>query len=393
MTSQGSQSVLILGRAMHPPWNEGNRMIARNLAEAAGDLRPTRVLSLTRPIFDTGEQDAAAPIEHVRSRLGYGAASDWLSLPGVVARGRRVVAGAGVGVAHIVSLPLALAPWLRARGPRIVVHVTLSEHVYATRLERMRAAAGWRLFDPWIDAYAATSPWVWEALAQQGLSERKLHVVPPPLSLDTFKPVDRAAARASLGIAPDAFSVAYMGTVSPLRFPAEMIVRALEEAGPRTPGLRLDVFAPVRTHEYNLEFAGGHLASAARGSAVPVHIHLQDLDDGGKTEVFSAADLVILPFAAAVAVEPPLTLLEAMACEAVVAVSPAANRSRIVRHEETGLTFEDAPSLAACIAAAAERGEAARRVLGAAARLDIAASHGMERVGRSLAEVWQAVGR
>ena len=212
MTSQGRQSVLVLGRAMHPPWNEGNRMIARNLAEAAGDLRPTRVISLTRPVFDTGEQDAAAPIEHVRSRLGYGAASDWLSLPGVAARGRRVVAGAGVGVAHIVSLPLALAPWLRARGPRIVVHVALSEHVYATRLERVRAAAGWRLFDPWIDAYAATSPWVREALAQQGLSERKLHVVPPPLSLDTFKPVDRAAARASLGIAPDAFSVAYMGT-------------------------------------------------------------------------------------------------------------------------------------------------------------------------------------
>ena len=32
-------------------------------------------------------------------------------------------------------------------------------------------------------------------------------------------------------------------------------------------------------------------------------------------------------------------------------------------------------------------------LLYARARLDIAASHGMERVGRSLSEVWEAVGR
>jgi glycosyltransferase involved in cell wall biosynthesis len=386
------QGILVLGRAMHPPWNEGTRMIARGLAETAGELRSTRVISLTHPSF-AADATADPPIEHVAARGGYGPVSDWLALPGIASRGRRIAAGADVGVAHLVGLPLALAPVLRARGPRIVAHVTLAEHVYANRVERFRAAAAWRVFDPWIDAYAATSPSVRDALAEQGVNERKLHLVPPPLALGTFRQVDRSAARAALGIAPESFAVIYMGTVSPLRFPAEMIIRALDQAAPRTPGLRLDVFAPVRTHEYNLDFASGHLASAARGSVSPVHIHLEDLADARKAEVFSAADLVILPFAAAVAVEPPLTLLEAMACEAVVAVSPAANRSGLVRPGATGLAFADADSLAACIVEAAATGEPERRALGARARAEVTAKHGRESVGRSLNRVWEAVSR
>jgi glycosyltransferase involved in cell wall biosynthesis len=393
MTVRDDQSVLVLGRAMHPPWNEGTRMIARGLAEAASELRSTRVISLTHPSFST-EQGPGPAIEHVAGRSsGYGPLSDWLAVRGIAARTRRVAAGAGVGVAHIVGLPLALAPAIRARGPRVIAHVTIAEHVYASRVDRLRAAAGWRVFDRWIDAYAASSPSVREALARQGVDERKLHLVPPPLALATFKPVDRAAARAALGIAPSTFAVVYMGTVSPLRFPAELVMRAFAEAAARSADLRLDIFAPVRTHEYNLEFAAGHLAAAAKGSASPVHIHLEDLAETRKAEVFSAADLVILPFAAAVAVEPPLTLLEAMACGAVVAVSPAANRSRLVRAGETGLTFADAPGLAGCIAEAAGMGEPARRALGLRARDEVTARHGRESVGRSLGAIWEAVGR
>jgi glycosyltransferase involved in cell wall biosynthesis len=392
MTAASDQEVLVLGRGVHPPWNEGTRMIARSLAEAAGELRPTRVISLTGRGFagDTGDE---LSIDHVEARFGNGAASDWLALPAIAARGRRIAAGGNVGVAHLVGVPLALAPAMRARGPRVVAHVALAEHAYASRLERLRAFTAWRAFDPWIDAYAATSPAVREALAQRGVSERKLHLVPPPVSLELFRPVERTSARAALGIAPEAFAVVYMGTVSPLRFPAEMVVRALQKAATRVPGLRLDVFAPVRTHEYNLDFARGHLAAAAVGSATPLHVHLEDLPDESKSEVFSAADLVILPFATAVAVEPPLTLLEAMACEAAVAVTPAANRSGLVRQSETGMTFGDAEELAARIVEVAAWQPSERRELGRRARAAVAAKHGRESAARSLADVWEAIGR
>src|SRR4051794_3135132 len=156
MTVRDRQGILVLGRALHAPWNEGTRMITRNLAEAAGELRPTHVISLTQTDF-ASSQESGAPVQHVASRLRYGAVSEWLALPGIATRARRTASGAGVGVAHLVGLPLALAPAVRTRGPRVVAHVTMVEHVYASRIDRFRAAAAWRVFDPWIDAYAASS--------------------------------------------------------------------------------------------------------------------------------------------------------------------------------------------------------------------------------------------
>ena len=136
----------------------------------------------------------------------------------------------GHDVAHIVGLPLALAPVLRRAGMRVVSHVTLSEHVYAGRVEAFRAAAAWRVFDRWVDAYAATSRPVLNALDKRGLPSRKLHVVPSPIDTDIFRRRDRAEARAALGIDQDAFAIIYVGTVSPLRFPAPDIASALVEA-------------------------------------------------------------------------------------------------------------------------------------------------------------------
>ncbi len=300
---------------------------------------------------------------------------------------------AGSDVAHIVALPLALAPVLRRAGMRVVNHVTLSEHVYAGRVEAVRAAAAWRVFDRWVDAYAATSRPVLDALDARGVPSRKLHVVPSPIDTDTFRRRDRAEARASLGIDQDAFAVIYVGTVSPLRFPAPDIASALVEAGRDVPGLSLDVFAPVRTHDYNLTWAEENVRKAADASGAPIRMHLEDLDDDRKAAVFSAADVVIVPFTAAVAVEPPLTLVEAMSCGAIVAASPQANRSGLVRHGETGMTFDGAGSLAARLRELAALGRDGRVELGNRAQRSIVATHGPEAVADSLSAVWTAVGR
>ena len=47
-------TALILGRALHAPWNEGTRVINRNFAQAARTLRPVRVMSLTHVSFRAG---------------------------------------------------------------------------------------------------------------------------------------------------------------------------------------------------------------------------------------------------------------------------------------------------------------------------------------------------
>jgi glycosyltransferase involved in cell wall biosynthesis len=100
-----------------------------------------------------------------------------------------------------------------------------------------------------------------------------------------------------------------------------------------------------------------------------------------------AADLIILPFAAPEAVEPPLTLLEAMACEAAVLVSPAANLSGLVRNWETGFTFESADQFADYLVAVTGSPERAA-TLRTRARQCVEAEHSLEALGGAINQVW-----
>jgi glycosyltransferase involved in cell wall biosynthesis len=389
MTYHDRSSILILGRALHAPWNEGTRVIARDISRAAGQLRPAHTLSLTHEAFRDQASDSPA-VEHIYTCMPYGARSDYAALGALMQAARPLFDGYNVGVAHLVGLPLALAPWLHQRAP-VVAHVTLAEHAYQRPIELLRATLGWRCFDRWVDAYACSSEHVREQLAARGYPSDRLHVVPPPVDIERFRPVERAAARRALDLPEDGFVVAYLGTLSPLRFPVEMLLRALALAAPGIPGLRLAVFAPVSTHPYNVVWAEQHLCRASASSAVPVALQLRDLREDEKHMLYSAADVVLLPFAAPVAVEPPLTLLEAMACGATVAVAPAANRSAVVADGVNGATFDTPELLGARLGELFDLGALYRAALGAAARATIEARFGFAAVARALEAVWDSV--
>ncbi len=56
----------------------------------------------------------------------------------------------------------------------------------------------------------------------------KVHTVAPGVDLDMFRPGDQAAARAALGIAPDATVFAFVGRIQPLKAP-DVLLRAAAE--------------------------------------------------------------------------------------------------------------------------------------------------------------------
>lgn len=300
--------------------------------------------------------------------------------------------GLSLVLAVLVGLPLALAPWLRRHGLAVVAHITLAQQVYNGVAERVRAALGWRCFDHWVDVYACTSPHVLTQLAARGYPGAKLRVVPSPIDIERFRPRGRAIARRALGWPEDAFIVAYLGTISPLRFPADEVLRALHLALTHIPDLRLAVSAPVDTHPYNVAWAADHLRPVASRSLLPVSVQLRDLDEEQKVAFYNAADVVLLPFRAAVAVEPPLTLLEAMACGAVVAVGPGANHSGIVSNGINGLTFDSPEELALKLRILAGGGASLQHMLGAAARACIVEHNSPATVAQRLATLWETLG-
>lgn len=382
---------------MHAPWNEGTRVIARNIGASVGGAgHETRTISLSNLAALEVEDETANLIQHISSHISsrpsLAAISDYRYLMRVARSIRAMEISSAPCVYHLVNLPLALAPFIRKPRQRVVAHVTFSRQVYSPPVERMRATMGWRIFGRWVDAYACTSEQIRRDLVRQGYNPRKLHVVPPPIDLRLFHNKGRQDARRQLGWDPAAFVILYIGTVSPLRFPAPSVLKALRLAAPDIPGLALKVFAPVATHDYNIAWADDNVRRAAQGSTFPVSVNLKDLTEERKTLLYSAADVTLLPFTAPVAVEPPLTLLEAMACQSAVAVAPYANRSRVVDDGVNGVLYDSDLELATCLKRLFNLGPLGREALGQSARATIARGYSFEVTARAIEAMWLAIG-
>jgi glycosyltransferase involved in cell wall biosynthesis len=107
----------------------------------------------------------------------------------------------------------------------------------------------------------------------------------------------------------------YIGNLWPERFPAEIVLDSLKELK----NVTLDIYAPLSGHEYNVEFSKIIIRFINNyGLENRVSIKVVDLDAESKRIIYNNSDFIILPFKGVVAVDPPLTMLEAMACSCIV---------------------------------------------------------------------------
>jgi glycosyltransferase involved in cell wall biosynthesis len=378
------ESVLVVGRTLHEPFNEGTRVIGRNIALAAARSgHRAQIVSLSEPGYADGGDVAGVPLHHVVRRPTRSPLGDYLAVPALAAAVRRLAAAAPVSRIHLIGVPLMLAAAIRGQAGTIVNHVVL--HAAETGLpatERVRALLGWRLADRWIDGHAATSEAVRAALERDGWNRAKLTVLEPAIDTDRF------ARRAVGAPAADTLRILYVGNIAPERFPAAAVVRMLEDVAARSPlRPRLDVFAPVAFRPDNAYWA----ARLPRSPTVPVSVHLEDLGEPRKAEVYSRADVAIYPFTRPVAVEPPLTVLETMACGTVPIVTAPANRSKIVDDGRTGFVCGDPAALGAALERFAALPAAEREAMGHAARDAVVRRFGFAAIARATERCWQAL--
>jgi glycosyltransferase involved in cell wall biosynthesis len=330
-----------------------------------------RLLSLTHEDFrnssSTADVGPRLPVEHVYSRTGYGLVGMYRGLPLLM----RHLGPGPIEVAHLFGVPLALALALRQHGARVVVHVMTSS---SGTTDRLLNGASWALFDRWVDAYAVTSSALVAPLTSRGVRPSKIMVVPAAIDTNTFRPGERLAARQVLGLDPAERIVVYLGRLSPRRFPAAEIAHGLRSAvQPAGAPLRLVALSPGQTYDGS-ENTAQYLLACSRAAAAELRdipgvtpdIRFGDLPDASKVAWLQAADAVLLPFAGAEAVEPPLTLLEALACGATLLVTTAANQSKIVQHAYNGYVYERPQQLAELLPTLLAEGSAERSVAGQA---------------------------
>jgi len=391
-------STLLLGRALHAPWNEGTRVIGRNLARATSSVRSVRLLSLTREQhLDGAATEDGLQLAHVPSRVGYGAAGDYAGMRSVLGRLELLQQRERISTAHLLSLPLALAPALHRRGIRVVAHLRAGADLHG--VEKLRAGLGWRLFDYWIDAYSVSSSALIPTMLDRGVPLAKLECLPAAIDTDAFQPGSRPAARARLGLDPSELVILYVGKVSPRRFPLEEVRQAVRRlASECTRPVRLYGFSPWDTHDGyagSLRTDGGTLSAQTLGALAAEGIVLAraDLADAEKILWFRAANVILFPFVAPESVEPPLTLLEAMACGATVLATPVANRSRLVEAGKNGLLYHDAEELVRKLALVSHPCRERLDAMGAVARETVIKRHGFAVLSRAASDLWTRIER
>jgi D-inositol-3-phosphate glycosyltransferase len=125
---------------------------------------------------------------------------------------------------------------------------------------------------------------------------RRTVAIPPGVDLRSFTPGDRMAARRSLGIAPDAVVLAFVGRIQPLKAP-HVLLRATAELLRREPGLRsrLVVLVAGGPSGSGLEQPTDlqNLASTLGITDVVRFLPPQPRD--GLAQVYRAADTVAVP--------------------------------------------------------------------------------------------------
>jgi len=227
------------------------------------------------------------------------------------------------------------------RYPRIFVKKMLKApiilHFYFPHLHGQYMI---KLFANEADLIIASSQGVAQYLKKQGVVKEKIAVVYPPVDTALYKPLSKHLVRAKLGLPKEAKIILYIGDLRTKRFPEDKVLRVMKELAKEIPEALLLIFTP----ESNLNIKRAH--EICRKAEIlsltdKVKVYIKNLSEKEKTYIYAASDIFFFPESSSrVAVEPPLTALEAMAGGGVVFAPKLSALGEIIRNNRNGFLFE-----------------------------------------------------
>jgi glycosyltransferase involved in cell wall biosynthesis len=217
-----------------------------------------------------------------------------------------------------------------------------------------------------------------QVIAETRVEGARVVSIPTGIDLERFRPGDRMAARASLGLAPQAKIVGIVATLRSWKG-HRYLLHAIAALG------RSDVTLAV--------VGDGPQRAALEKLAADLGLAHQVRFAGNQADVapwLQALDVFCLPSYANEGV--PQALMQAMACGLAVVTTPVGSIAEIVAHERTGVIVppEDSDAIRGALAALLDD-EAHRRALGARAAEDAAARFGEARMVDGMLEVFHGV--
>ena len=336
-------NVCMVGYGFHPPWIEGCSVVARNLALALRRHVRVSLISLVRLDYpDFSVENPQRDFETVRylNPLGLFRAFHYEGKhfkPSLIYDAIRICSALqsldskqGVDIVHIhnVSHLVVSAVTKNLLKKKVVVHTFNMSEI------------GDLLSNAFVDGYICTSKLNYLQLINSGLPEWKVHLIPPIIDCNAYRPLSNRESKEKLNVSADSFLVTYIGNLFPQRFPIDVLTE-LKNLTKEYPELELALFTPSSFQNQEIAIRLKRLLSSSK---IKHRVVVSNLSENEKVVVYNASDVLIYPFLrnipGSIAVDPPLTILEAMACGKIVIVSRMLSVPDIIQDRQNGFLVQ-----------------------------------------------------
>ena len=311
--------ICFVGYDIHPPWNEGRKVVSRNIIDALKtytDLNVSVVSSIERGEKKMEGVEYANTTWLTKRTHGYDILLDTAMIRQIGSINKRK----RIDIIHLFNAHFPVFA-LYGKMKRKKVIAQFFGNPSFNILKRFRVPKS-------VDMYVTTSI---ETSWFYNLGINKFQCVNPPLDTKLFKPEDKATARKKLNLPEDKFILLYIGNLSEVRFSPDFIesVKFLKEQN--------NLLLILANH------VNAYWQSEDTCSNKNVILKREILDEKKKALLYNAADAFILPFSKKMdsykhvfVIDPPITMLEAMSCSVPVIAPNVFSIPKIIKNEDNG---------------------------------------------------------
>lgn len=333
-----SLNVCMIGQGVHPPWNEGCAVVTRNLASNLSkyiDIFMISPIDYFRGFIKEDSDQLFRNVEYVnsnfvfkalRSRGKYFIFDQLLDVAKVHIIMNRLDSRFGIDIVHLCNISHLMCSALTdafLKKPTVA-------HIFGS------SGIGDTLSKNFVDAYACSSRTACSQLIDKGIQNRKVHVIPPIIDCNIYRPLSKLKIQNDLNTS-DNFVLTYIGNIGDKRLPQELLLEIKEVSKIRR-GLELHIYCPdMALNRKNAAMLKPFLSR----SGIKHRIVVSNLKEFEKVQIYNRSNALIFPYSAdAVIVDPPLAVLEAMACGKIVISSRTLSIPDFIKHDENGFLVD-----------------------------------------------------
>jgi glycosyltransferase involved in cell wall biosynthesis len=224
-------------------------------------------------------------------------------------------------------------------------------------------------------------------IKELGLYRSQVHYLPFPIDIQEFKPLNnKEKLREKNNLSTERPTVVYVGSLNPARGIINL-VRSIAHCIDKIPNILLYISHPQRKGE---EVYEKKIYRLIHDLQLQKNVLIRG-PSKNIIELYNLADVLVFPFKRPYWVDPPLVLLEAMACAAPIITTPAGAIQDVIKDNYNALFTEIKPhSIAQKIMVLLEHPQESLN-LGKKARNTIIEEYSYETVGNRISKIYNSI--